>query len=78
MFYNNVQEGERMPRTKKPKVDRVPIRILQAIMDEVDRLVEKYGLWNRQQFVESAIAEKIEKWKAIEAKSPSSFESHPK
>jgi len=78
MFYNKLREGETMPKTKKPKEDRVPIRIPKSIMDEVDRIVEKFGLWNRQRFVEAAITEKIENWKLIEAKSLSSFEPHPK
>lgn len=46
--------------TKKP-VKRKPIRLPQAMVKEVDRIVKKFPMYgNRQQFVESAIREKIE------------------
>ena len=48
-------------------VRRKNIRIREPIMDEVDGIVRENGLYvNRQQFVESAIREKIEKVKVLE------------
>ena len=42
--------------------DRVPIRIPRSMMNEVDRIVRDHPelRYNRQQFVESALREKIE------------------
>ena len=42
---------------------RIPVRLPSTMMSEVDRLVRKhYELnYNRQQFIESAVREKIER-----------------
>jgi len=58
-----------MPRTKREKVERVPVRIPKPMADEVDRIVreyEEYG-WNRQRLIETSIAEMIMKVKSSEA-----------
>lgn len=56
-----------MPKTKRKAVPRVTIRIAKSIMDEADRIVRESGLYfNRQQFIESAIRERIEKSKLAE------------
>ena len=57
-----------MPRTKTT-IERVNIRIPKPLMDEVDRIIEKYSelSYNRQQFVEVAVREKIEKLKFVSA-----------
>jgi len=53
--------GEKMPKTKREAVPRKNIRVPTPLMDEVDRIVRKSGLYiNRQQFIESAIRERIE------------------
>ena len=50
-----------MRKTKREAVPRKNIRVSTLLMDEVDRIVWKSGLYiNRQQFIESAIREKIE------------------
>jgi len=50
-----------MPRTKRKAIARKNVRIPKPIMDEVDRIVRESGLYiNRQQFIESAIRERIE------------------
>jgi len=55
--------GGEMPKTKRKAVPRVTIRIAKSIVDEADRIVRESGLYfNRQQFVESAIREKVEKF----------------
>jgi len=56
-----------MPRTKKASQDRVVIRIPRPMMDEVDRIVRhhKEYNYNRQQFVESAIRDKMERIKLL-------------
>jgi len=56
-----------LPRTKKASEDRVVIRIPKPMMDEVDRMVchHKEYHYNRQQFVESAIREKMERIKLL-------------
>jgi len=57
----------KMPRTLGKPVERKNIRIPKPMMDEVERLVldhpELYN--NRQQFIESAVREKIENLKRI-------------
>jgi Arc/MetJ-type ribon-helix-helix transcriptional regulator len=59
--------GGEMPKTKRKAVPRVTIRIAKSIMDEADRIVRESGLYfNRQQFIESAIRERIEKSKLAE------------
>lgn len=54
-----------MPPTlrQKGRMGRVNIRVAEPLMDEVDKIVRKYpGLsYNRQQFVETAIREKVER-----------------
>lgn len=42
------------------------------MMEEVDRIVERFPefRWNRQQFVETAVREKIERYKLLEAGFP--------
>jgi metal-responsive CopG/Arc/MetJ family transcriptional regulator len=50
-----------MPRTKRKAIARKNVRIPEPIIDEVDRIVRDSGLYaNRQQFIESAIRERIE------------------
>ena len=60
-------EIRKMPRTLGKPVERKNIRIPKPMMDEVERLVldhpELYN--NRQQFIESAVREKIENLKRI-------------
>jgi metal-responsive CopG/Arc/MetJ family transcriptional regulator len=49
------------------KLDRVPIRIPKPMINEIDRILKKSPMYgNRQQFVESAIREKIEKVRLTE------------
>jgi len=50
-----------MPRTNQKAIARKNVRIPKPIVDEVDRIVRGSGLYiNRQQFIESAIRERIE------------------
>lgn len=50
-----------MPRTTRKAIERKNLRIPKPIMDEVDRIVRESGLYiSRQQFIESAIRERIE------------------
>ncbi len=57
----------KMPKTKGKAVPRKNARIPKPLMDEVDRIVRESGLYiNRQQFIESAIRERIEKSKLAE------------
>lgn len=52
-----------MPRTKREVVSRKNVRIPKPLVDEVDGIVERRGLYvNRQQFIESAIREKVERF----------------
>jgi len=57
-----------MPKTKKKSVPRIGVRIPKPMIDEVDKIVETYSALypNRQQFVEIAIRQKIEKINEIE------------
>jgi hypothetical protein len=56
-----------MPRTNGKAISRKNVRIPEPIMDEVDRIVRGNGVHiNRQQFIESAIREKIEASKLSE------------
>jgi Arc/MetJ-type ribon-helix-helix transcriptional regulator len=56
-----------MPNTKRKAISRKNVRIPEPLMDEVDRIVRESGLYiNRQQFIESAIREKIEESKLSE------------
>ena len=55
-----------MPRNKGEAIRRKNIRIPEPLVDEVDEIVRENRLYvNRQQFVESAIREKIEKVKGV-------------
>ena len=59
--------GGKMPKIKGKAVPRKNVRIPEPIMDEVDEIVRESGLHiNRQQFIESAIRERIEKGKLAE------------
>lgn len=60
-----------MPQTKQNKNDRKTIRIPAAMIGEIDRLIVAFKelKYNRQQFIESALREKIEKMKLLEAES---------
>ena len=57
-----------MPRTKKAATPRTPIRIPTPMMNEVDRIVDDHPelKYNRQQFIETAIREKIQTIQALE------------
>jgi len=54
-----------LPRTRQ-KFERVPVRIPKPMTDEIDRIVTEYTEygWNRQRFIETAIAEMIMKVKS--------------
>jgi len=56
-----------MPVSKRRKADRVPVRIPKPIVDEVDSICLDYPeySYNRQQFIETSIREKIEKIKSL-------------
>jgi len=57
--------GDKMPRTLRGEaVPRKNIRIPKPMMDKVERIVEEHPeLYNnRQQFIEAAIRENIEKY----------------
>ena len=56
-----------LPRVKKASSERVPIRIPAPMIEEIDRIVRDLPElnYNRQQFVETAIREKIEKLRSI-------------
>ena len=67
-----------MPHTKNNDTDRKPIRLPLGLVEEVDRIIKKYNFYgNRQQFVESALREKIEKVRSTEARLPHEAEQHP-
>ncbi len=56
-----------MPKTKRDVVLRKNIRIPTPLINKVDKIVRDYGLYpNRQQFIESAIREKVERIKIAE------------
>jgi metal-responsive CopG/Arc/MetJ family transcriptional regulator len=51
-----------VPKTKAKTKNRVNIRLPKPMLDEVDRITTKIPMYgSRQQFVESAIREKLEK-----------------
>jgi len=51
-----------MPKTRRGAVARKNVRIPEPIMDEVDGIVRDCGTYvSRQQFIESAVREKIER-----------------
>lgn len=52
-----------MPKTKREAVPRKMVRIPTPLVREIDIIVEECGLYiNRQQFIESALREKVEKF----------------
>lgn len=59
-----------MPQVKRGTSERVPIRIPAPMVEEIDRIVREFPElnYNRQQFVETAIREKIEKLRTIDTK----------
>jgi Arc/MetJ-type ribon-helix-helix transcriptional regulator len=67
-----------MPRTKRKAIARKNVRVPKPIIDEVDRIVRGSGVYvNRQQFIESALRERIEQSKLAE-KIGDDFVSHIK
>jgi len=53
-----------MPKTRGETISRKNVRIPEPLMDEVDATVQECSMYlNRQQFIESAIREKVEKFK---------------
>ena len=51
-----------LPRNRGVRLVRKNVRIPKSLVDEVDWIVRRDGLYvNRQQFIESAIREKVEK-----------------
>jgi len=68
-----------MPKTKGEAVARKNVRIPEPLMNEVDRIVLEGGLYiNRQQFIESAIREKVERSMRVEGKEAESLELEPR
>jgi len=57
-----------MPKGMRKPVSRVGIRIPKPMTDEINRIIDSHPAlyYNRQQFVETAIREKIERIKAME------------
>jgi Arc/MetJ-type ribon-helix-helix transcriptional regulator len=56
-----------MPKTKREAVPRKNVRLPTPLIDEIDGIVQVCGLYvNRQQFIESALREKVEKFKLVE------------
>jgi restriction endonuclease Mrr len=67
-----------MPRTKRKAIARKNVRVPKPIIDEVDRIVRGSEVYiNRQQFIESALRERIEQSKLAE-KIGDDFVSHIK
>ncbi len=60
-----------MSKTARKAVERVGIRIPKPMTDEINRIIKDHPelSYNRQQFVESAIREKIERVQAVERRS---------
>jgi metal-responsive CopG/Arc/MetJ family transcriptional regulator len=58
-----------MPRTLNNEVSRKGVRVPVPMIEEIDRIVQQYPefSYNRQQFIESAIREKIEKIQLLKA-----------
>lgn len=68
--------GEKMPKTEREAVPRKNIRIPTPLVDEVDGIVREWKLYiNRQQFIESAIREKVEKFKLVEEREATNLRS---
>ena len=61
-----------MPRTIIGESRRQSVRIPMPMIQEIDKIAKEHpGLhYNRQQFIESAIREKIEKTQLIKARNP--------
>ena len=58
-----------MPKTRGATISRKNVRIPKPLMDEVDAIVQECSMYiNRQQFIESAIREKVEKFKFMKIK----------
>ena len=56
-----------MLKTKGETISRKNVRIPEPLMDEVDATVQECRMYiNRQQFIESAVREKIEKMRTVE------------
>lgn len=69
----------KIPKTAREAIPRKNVRIPEPIMDEVDEIVRDSGLYlNRQQFVESAIREKVEKTKLLKEREAANPRSEPK
>lgn len=67
-----------MPSTINQGKDRKQIRLPKALVQEVDRIIEKYGHYgNRQKFIEHAISEKLDKARLIEAGLQREVEKRP-
>lgn len=57
-----------MPKVKSKTEKRINIRLPKPLIEEVERIVKKFPMYgNRQQFVEAAIREKLEKVMKLEA-----------
>jgi metal-responsive CopG/Arc/MetJ family transcriptional regulator len=58
-----------MPRTVKKENSRKSVLVPVSMVEEIDRIVWEYPefSYNRQQFIESAIREKIEKIQLLKA-----------
>jgi len=57
-----------MPKGVRKAVERVGIRIPKPMTDEISRIIDSHPelYYNRQQFVESAVREKIERIRLME------------
>ncbi len=65
-----------MPKTKRDAVSRKNVRVPTPLMDEVDGIVQNCGLYlNRQQFIESAIREKVERFQLVEGREATNLRS---
>jgi len=69
-----------MPKTRGATISRKNVRIPEPLMDEVDATVQECRMYiNRQQFIESAIREKVEKFKFMKMREMTANpESEPK
>lgn len=68
-----------MPKTIAPKEVRISVQIPGAMVSKVDEIVRDYPIYgNRQQFVEAAVREKIEKVLMLLSRLPSDSEDNPK
>ena len=63
-----------MPRTINGENHRLSVRIPVPMIEEINRIAKEHPElhYNRQQFIESAIREKIEKTQLIKARNPTS------